>query len=1039
LICATNYMSFKGLFIGIDRYASPSINWLSCAKRDAVALHSLFTDTLGGNTKLLTDNEATRSAIEEEFKNLAQCKEDDVVVVSFSGHGTTTHELVTYDADRSNLPSTCIALNLLAEWLTKIPAKRLVFVLDCCFSGGMGARALQVDVVSRELASVEELLKQLSGEGRLILTASGATERAWENQKLGHGLLTYHLLTAMQGAEEVKKAGKIGVYRLLEYVTERVIDDASKIGKPQHPTLLGKIDGSLTFPVFVPGKLYAQAFPERTRAKVAANFQNLESYGFPDAILKAWRGAIPSLNQLQMDAINDFGLLDGEHLVVSAPTSSGKTMIGELAAIHAALERKRALFLFPLRALVNDKLRHFNATYSFFGIRTIKATGESTGDDMLPLMRGQYDICLMTYEKFSALVLGYPHILDQIGVIVVDEVQMIAEETRGVNLEFILTLLRMRRREEAEPQLIALSAVIGDTNGLERWLGARLLRRTERPVPLDEGIIRADGSFRYIESDTGQEKVIQSHIRPELRKGSSQDIIIPLVRKSVNEKKSVIVFRETRGEARGCALYLASSLGLPPAQVVLDTLPNSDPSISSEKLRQALAGGVAFHISDLDTEERLLVEEQFRAVPTALKVIAATTTLAMGVNTPTEVVIIAGLTHPGDKPYSVAEYKNIIGRAGRLGFATRGTSYVVALDGNEEHHVWNKYVLASPEDLRSKFLADNTDPRSLIVRVLVAAGRAGRGLPSKDIIEFLEESFGAFQKKSNDGGWKWDEAQLVQALNDLFSHKLIEKDENDVYHLTKLGRLAGQSGIEVESIIRTVEALSGVNPGQITDPTLVALSQITCELDQVLFPINKKSTKKEPQTWMSEISNQGVPSQVMQAMRRSINDETQSTLRAKKGAACMLWMTDRPLNDIENVMTQFGGKLDGAAGAIRGVASRTNDVLPTVARVVELLNTGLDLSNRVVRLLVRLELGIPASLVELGTRIGRIFTRGDYLNLLKAGIISVEQFESASVGTLLACLGNNKDKLEQAKLALENYRPEERIIITSPILPAYEG
>ena len=91
------------------------------------------------------------------------------------------------------------------------------------------------------------------------------------------------------------------------------------------------------------------------------------------------------------------------------------------------------------------------------------------------------------------------------------------------------------------------------------------------------------------------------------------------------------------------------------------------------------------------------------------------------------------------------------------------------------------------------------------------------------------------------------------------------------------------------------------------------------------------------------------------------------------------------------------------------------------------------------RLLVRLELGIPASLVELGTRIGRIFTRGDYLNLLKAGIISVEQFESASVGTLLACLGNNKDKLEQAKLALENYRPEERIIITSPILPAYEG
>ena len=43
-------MAFKGLFIGIDRYASAEINWLSCAIRDAKALHGLFTDTLGGDT-----------------------------------------------------------------------------------------------------------------------------------------------------------------------------------------------------------------------------------------------------------------------------------------------------------------------------------------------------------------------------------------------------------------------------------------------------------------------------------------------------------------------------------------------------------------------------------------------------------------------------------------------------------------------------------------------------------------------------------------------------------------------------------------------------------------------------------------------------------------------------------------------------------------------------------------------------------------------------------------------------------------------------
>ena len=220
---------------------------------------------------------------------------------------------------------------------------------------------------------------------------------------------------------------------------------------------------------------------------------------FPPDVVQAWASEIPSLNQLQLDAINDYGILRGEHLVASAPTSSGKTMLGELAAVRGALDRRRALFLMPLKALVNDKLRQFQRVYAPFGIRTIEATGET--DDIGPLLRGQYDIALLTYEKFSAIALTHPYVLQQVGTIVVDEVQMIADAGTGANLEFLLTLLKMRRREGIEPQLIALSAVIGDTNGLERWLGGRLLRKVQRPVPLDEGIICYDGRFRYFDGD----------------------------------------------------------------------------------------------------------------------------------------------------------------------------------------------------------------------------------------------------------------------------------------------------------------------------------------------------------------------------------------------------------------------------------------------------------------------------------------------------------------------------------------------------------
>ena len=103
------------------------------------------------------------------------------------------------------------------------------------------------------------------------------------------------------------------------------------------------------------------------------------------------------------------------------------------------------------------------------------------------------------------------------------------------------------------------------------------------------------------------------------------------------------------------------------------------------------------------------------------------------------------------------------------------------------------------------------------------------------------------------------------------------------------------------------------------------------------------------------------------------------------------------------------------------------------------LNNNLDLNNRVQRLLARLELGIPANLVELGTRIGRILNRGNYLNLLKKGIETVEQFEDAKQSVLLTCFENNREKLEKAKLALENYSPEKLTIVTPPILPVYKG
>jgi replicative superfamily II helicase len=1039
-------MAFYGLFVGINRHASNLINELSFASRDAIAMHALFTDTLGGDTKLLTDEHATRAAIEGELGHLTACREDDVVVISFSGHGAPTHQLVTYNADRRDLDGTCIPLNVFAGWLSQIPARRLICILDCCFSGGMGAKGLDVESTPRDLSSVEELLDQMSGEGRLVFTASTSTEKAWENAKLRHGLLTHHLIEALQGSEEVVQSGKISLYRLLEYVTRRVIDFASRLGKTQNPTVRGKLDGDITWPVFTPGELYSNAFPELVRQSVTQDIQSLAAYGFPQGVLDAWAGAIPSLNQLQLDAVNEYALLDGEHLVVSAPTSSGKTMIGELAALKGALERRRAFFLLPLKALVNDKLRHFNSVYGDFGIRTIKATGDSTTDDMVPLMRGQYDICLMTYEKFAALALGNPFLLDQVGTVVVDEVQMVADKSRGANLEFVLTLLRIGRRHGTEPQFIALSAVIGDTNGLERWLGARLLRRTERPVPIDEGILRADGSFRFISSDTSEEKVINGFAQPEYRSVSdpraSQNYIIPLTRRLVGESKSVIVFREMKGEARGCARYLSQSLGLPPAQGVINSLPAGDPSTASSNLRETLQGGVAFHIADLDPEERQLVEDEFRSPNSSIRVIAATTTLAMGVNTPAEAVIIAGLTHPGDnpQPYSVAEYKNIAGRAGRLPFTDRGASYLLALSPHDEDYFWSNYVKGQPEDLTSRFLAGSTDQRSLILRVLASAPKTVQGLTADEIVAFLEESFGAFQRRQKQPDWSWDKTGLLEALHSLKTHQLVEASPEGRYRPTELGRFAGEAGVEVESIVRLVDAFRRLGPDQINDPALITAAQLTVELDNVYFPINKRGAAKETQTWTSEIRLQNVPQSLVHALGLRVSETAQVARRAKKAAACLLWISDLSMSHIENVLTKHGGRFDGASGSVLAARARTCDLLPTVSRVAAIVHPGLDLDGRVERLLTRLEVGVPPAAVDLATHAGSRLARGDYRRLIEAGMYSIEAIEKCPDEELLKLLSGNMMKLSAVRVATKAYRrQQDEQAISGPIIPPYEG
>ena len=127
-------------------------------------------------------------------------------------------------------------------------------------------------------------------------------------------------------------------------------------------------------------------------------------------------------------------------------------------------------------------------------------------------------------------------------------------------------------------------------------------------------------------------------------------------------------------------------------------------------------------------------------------------------------------------------------------------------------------------------------------------------------------------------------------------------------------------------------------------------------------------------------------------------------------------------------------------GPIRAVSSRVLDVLPEVTRGAELLHPSLDLTEQRARLMVRLEVVLPASASELAVHLGGRIMRADYLRLLRSGLGEVESIDDASDEVLLERLGDNEEKFFAVRAAVQAYRAAQSgRVPPQPILPPPEG
>ena len=152
-----------------------------------------------------------------------------------------------------------------------------------------------------------------------------------------------------------------------------------------------------------------------------------------------------------------------------------------------------------------------------------------------------FNLAVLTYEMFLNLLLSRPAILNQMGLIVVDETQFITDPGRGITVELLLTFILAGREHGVAPQLLALSAVIGPLNEFDGWLGCKSLVTDHRPVPLVEGVLDRNGTLQRKNADGSIEAVSllsPYEIQQRRNQPSAQDVIVPLVRKLLKDNPS---------------------------------------------------------------------------------------------------------------------------------------------------------------------------------------------------------------------------------------------------------------------------------------------------------------------------------------------------------------------------------------------------------------------------------------------------------------------------------------------------------------------
>ncbi|XP_031256230.1 DExH-box ATP-dependent RNA helicase DExH15 chloroplastic-like isoform X1 [Pistacia vera] len=503
------------------------------------------------------------------------------------------------------------------------------------------------------------------------------------------------------------------------------------------------------------------------------------------------------IDKFQRSAIEAF--LRGSSVVVSAPTSSGKTLIAEAAAVATVARGRRILYTTPLKALSNQKFREFRET---FGDNNV---GLLTGDSAV---NREAQVLIMTTEILrnmlyqSVGMVSSESGLFEVDVIVLDEVHYLSDISRGTVWEEIIIYC------PEEVQIICLSATVANADELAGWIGqihgkTELVTSSRRPVPLtwhfstknallplldEEGkhmnrklslnylqllasegkSYRDDGSRRRNSrkrrgdmsvnnnSASGQPKLSKNDMNT-IRRSQVPQVIDTLWHLRARDMLPAIWFIFNRRGCDAAVQYLEDcnlldDCEMSEVELALKRFRILYPDALRETAVKGLLKGVAAHHAGCLPIWKSFIEELFQRG--LVKVVFATETLAAGINMPARTAVISSLSKriaSGRIQLTSNELLQMAGRAGRRGIDERGHVVLVQtpFEGAEE---CCKLLFAGVEPLVSQFTASYGMVLNLLAGAKIIrrsnesdnmkALQAGRTL--EEARKLVEQSFGNY-------------------------------------------------------------------------------------------------------------------------------------------------------------------------------------------------------------------------------------------------------------------------------------------------------